>query len=173
MGQSTSKMHASTFPFIAFFLKNVDLDFKCFGTKKNFFILVSWNWKCGKIILNSVYIVYIQYHGWQSIRPHLLQSFPCSRQSINLYHLHGAQPIRILLSMILFSLFLARGKGKRRREPPPLSALLFHFFLKGGLPFYSTQGSVQPQEAEVRCIRTWLFLAPLMLIHRTRFNGKN
>ena len=128
--------------------------------KKNFFILVSWNWKCGKIILNSVYIVYIQYHGWQSIRPHLLQSFPCSRQAeykpVSRCMVHN-------LSGFYFLWFYF----------PCFSALLFHFFLKGGLPCYSTQGSVQPQEAEVRCIRTWLFLAPLMLIHRTRFNGKN
>jgi len=29
---------------------------------------------------------------------------------------HGAQPIRILLQMFPFSLFLARGSGKRERE---------------------------------------------------------
>ena len=56
---------------------------------------------------------------------------------------HGAQHIRILLSMFPFSLFLERGRGKRSIFF--LCAIFFFFFQVGCTAmFYSTQGSVQP-----------------------------
>ena len=43
--------------------------------------------------------------------------------------MHNAQPIRILFSMFPFSLFLARGKGKRRIEKLfLLCTIIFSFF---------------------------------------------
>ena len=42
--------------------------------------------------------------------------------------MHNAQPIRILFSMFPFSLFLARGKGKRSIEKPLLLCTIIFFF---------------------------------------------
>ena len=65
--------------------------------------------------------------------------------------MHNAQPIRILFSMFPFSLFLARGKGKKSIEKPFFSALLFSLF--PSRVYYH----VIPQETGESCIRTCLF----------------
>ena len=64
------------------------------------------------------------------------------------FKVYGTQPIRILNSMFPFSLFLARGKGKRSIEKPLLSLHYYFLFFQVGctVMFYSTQGSVQPQK---------------------------
>jgi len=61
---------------------------------------------------------------------------------------HGAQPIRILFSMLPFSLFLARRRGEEKhRETNPSPQYYFSFFQVGCTAMlYSTHGSVQPQE---------------------------
>ena len=80
-------------------------------------------------------------------------------------------------STFYVSIFLVSGKiweEGREREPPP--SLHYYYLLiqvEGVLPYYSSQGSVQPQETGESCKRTWLFRAPLMLTQRTRFNQKN
>jgi len=55
---------------------------------------------------------------------------------------HGAQPIRILLSMFPFSLFLARGKWKMRREPlppPSLDAYTHNGICKEKIDYFSEE----------------------------------
>jgi len=60
-------------------------------------------------------------------------SFPCSQQSFNRFLVYGAQPIRILLSMFSFSLFLAKGRGKRSKEKPLLLCTIIFLFSKSGV----------------------------------------
>ena len=65
------------------------------------------------------------------------------------YKLHGAQSIRILLSM-----FPREGEEKHRETP--LSQHYYVLFFQVGCTamFYSAQGSVQPQETGESCIST-------------------
>ena len=72
------------------------------------------------------------------------------------FKVYGTQPIRILNSMFPFSLFLAKGRGKRSIEKPLLLCTIIFFFFQVGCTamFYSTQGSVQPQKNGESCIRT-------------------
>ena len=88
-----------------------------------------------------------------------------SRQSINQYQ-------DSTFYMFPFSLFLEWGRGKWSIEKPLLLYPIILFFPSNRV-FYSTQGSVQPQETGESCIRNQLLWAPLMLTHRTRFNRKN
>ena len=80
--------------------------------------------RLGVDILTKEFLILVSTSRTQCfrIRPCLQQSFPC---------INNAQPIRILLSMFLFSLFLARGKGKRVREKLLLvSSFILFFFYK-------------------------------------------
>ena len=107
------------------------------------------------------------------IRPRLQQSFPCSRQSINWYH--SAWCTICQDSTFYVFIFLVSGKREgeeKHRETPPFIHFLFSQVGCTAM-FYFTHGSVYLQETGENCIRTWLFWAPLMLTHRTRFNRKN
>ena len=74
---------------------------------------------------------------------------PSSRVKTSII-VHGAQPIRILLSMFPFSLFPTRGKWKRSIEKHLLLFTIIFFFSKYGVIWHvlinSTQGSAQRQE---------------------------
>ena len=82
------------------------------------------------------------------IRPHLQQPFPLSRQSINQYL--SAWCTTYQDSIFYISVFLVSDKREgeeKYREPPPSLHFYFLFFQVGCTAmFYSTQGSVQPQE---------------------------
>ena len=56
-----------------------------------------------------------------------LQYFPRSRQYKTGFIVHGAQPIRILLSVFSFSLILARVRGKRSIKPLLFCNIIFFF----------------------------------------------
>ena len=82
------------------------------------------------------------------IRPRLQQFFTCSRQSINRYY--SAWHTTYQDSIFYVSIFLADGKreGEERERETPSSLHYYFLFFEVGCTamFYSTQGSVQPQE---------------------------
>ena len=82
------------------------------------------------------------------ILPRLQQSFPRSWQSINQYQ--SAWCTTHQDSTFYVSIFLVSDKREgeeKHSETPPLLHYYFLFFQEGCTAmFYSTQGSVQPQE---------------------------
>ena len=83
-------------------------------------------------------------------------SFPCSWQNINRYH--SAWCTTYQDSIFYVSIFVVSGKREReeKHKDTPSSLHYYFLFFQVGCTamFYSTQGSVQPQETGESCIRT-------------------
>ena len=105
--------------------------------------------------------------------------FSHSWQSIYVPVVHGAQPIRIKLSIFPFSLFLARGKHRKRkhRETLLLCTIIFFFSNCGVLPCFISHRVIFIRRKNWRELYKKLtvlssFDAYTQYTYRTRFNKK-
>ena len=110
------------------------------------------------------------------IRPHIQQSFPCSLQSINLYHSPWCKTYQDATFYVSIFLVSGKMKGKGARERnTSFSALLFSFFPSRGctaMLFHTGFCSATRNWREL--YKNLTVLSSLdAYTYRTRFNRKN